>query len=157
MTRKEIVLRVVDYREKLLYCARRESEYCMTDVLPFGEDYVYKNALGTKFFLVKRCVTGVWYVKMVKAGDEPALTLKEITTFEEIYFVNYDSDSDTLTYVYAKDVDSGSYDTPNGLAIDLTKIPKKVISGKLGGFIYEDNIEILTLEELFVLKDLYFI
>ena len=74
--------------------------------------------------------------------------------FEEIYFIDYNSHNDSLTYVYAKDVNSGRYDTHMGLAIDLTKIPKTTIAGNVWTSLHNDNNQILTLEELFVYKDI---
>ena len=84
---------------------------------------------------------------------EPTTTLKQTSMFEEIYFINYNSHNDSLTYVYAKDVNSGSYDTHMGLAIDLTKIPKTTIAGNVWTSLHNDNNQILSLEELFVYKD----
>ena len=125
-------------------------------VPPVGRTYVFKNTLGMKFFLVNRCLTGVLNTKIPEDSYlfKPELKLKESFKIEEIYFFNYTSHNDTLTYVYANDVNSGCYDTYYGLAIDITKIPQYVMLGSEcdDGF-YDYNIEILTLEELFVYKD----
>lgn len=145
MIRKEIVYWFTNYRKNLL-------KPCAPAVLPFTEDYVYKNALGIKFFMVKKSLTGIWNIK---TPDEQEVKLKEVTIIEEIYFIDYDAYWNTMTYVYAKDVDSGAFDIHNGLAIDLTKIPKNTVSGIIGGFnYYDDNVDFLTLEELFVRKDI---
>ena len=145
MIRKEIVYWFTNYRKNLL-------KPCAPAVLPFTEDYVYKNALGIKFFMVKKCLTSLWNIKNL---DEPTVKLREVNLIEEIYFIDYDAYWNTMTYVYAKDVDSGAFDIYNGLAIDLTKIPKNTVSGIIGGFnYYDDNVDFLTLEELFVRKDI---
>ena len=44
--------------------------------------------------------------------------------------------------------------THMGLAIDLKKIPKTTISVNVWEFLNYDNYQILTLEELFVYKDI---
>ena len=134
------------------------------NVIPVGEDYVYKNTLGIKFFIVKKSLVLSLHCKINninKLGKMPDLyeyktTMKKgVITFEEIYFVDYNSDNDILTYVYANDVNSGRYDTHSGLAIDLTKIPKTTISGNIWSSLHNDNNnQILTLEELFVYKDI---
>lgn len=133
----------------------------MPSVLPFNEEYVYKNTLGIKFFIVKKCLATLAHplyheIKSTfEMADffEPTITLKQSSMFEEIYFIDYNSHNDSLTYVYAKDVNSRRYDTHMGLAIDLTKIPKTAISGNVWTSLHNDNNQILTLEELFVYKD----
>lgn len=139
------------------------SKHCMPVELPIGKDYVYKNTLGTKFFIVKKCLQA--QTPQTKHHEnkstfemsdllKSAITIKQTTIFEEIYFVDYDSHTDTLTYVYANDINSGCYDTRVGLAIDLIKIPKTVINGNMFTSIRNDENLILTLEELFVYKDI---
>lgn len=130
--------------------------------LPFNEEYVYKNTLGIKFFIVKKClVTQLYplYHDIKSTFEMPYFfesteTLKYTSIFEEIYFIDYNPHNDILTYVYAKDVNSGCYDTHKGLAIDLTKIPKTTIAGNVWTSLRNDNNQILTLEELFVYKDI---
>ena len=86
---------------------------------------------------------------------ESTISMKTTTIFEEIYFVDYNSENDSLIYVYAKDVKSGCYDTHMSLAIDLTKIPKTAISGNVWTSLHNsDDYQILTLDELFVYKDI---
>ena len=130
--------------------------------LPFNEEYVCKSTLGIKFFIVKKCLvtlTHPLYHEIKSTFEmadffESAATLKQTSMFEEIYFIDYNSHNDSLTYVYAKDVNSGCYDTHMGLAIDLTKIPKTTIAGNVWTSLHNDNNQILTLEELFVYKDI---
>ena len=135
----------------------------MSEVLPISEGYVYKNTLGIKFFIVKND----YYLQAQQQYEsnttsempnflesEVSLSLKKSVMFEEIYFVDYDSHTDTLTYVYANDVNSGFYDTHTGLAIDLTKIPKTIINGNMYTSLHNDENFILTLEELFFYKDI---
>lgn len=135
------------------------SKYCMPGVLPICGEYVYKNTLGIKFFIVKKYLTAEPLYHEIKSTFEKpdffesAVTLKQTSIFEEIYFVDYNSYNDCLTYVYAKDVKSGCYDTHMGLAIDLTKIPKTVIGVNMMTSRHSDDNIILTLEELFVYKD----
>ena len=132
----------------------------MPGVLPIGEDYVYKNTLGIKFFVAKKCLmTLPSYHNIKRIYEMPdffeSTTMKTTTIFEEIYFVDYNSENDSLIYVYAKDVKSGCYDTHMGLAIDLTKIPKTAISGNVWTSLHNnDDYQILTLDELFVYKDI---
>lgn len=123
-----------------------------------SKTYVFKNALGMKFFLVNRCLTGLLDIKISETHlFKPELKLKECFKIEEIYIINYTSHNDTLTYVYANDVNSKRYDTCHGEAIDIRTIPQYVMVGRK----YDDsfdaffdyNIEILTLEELFVYKN----
>ena len=123
-----------------------------------SKTYVFKNALGMKFFLVNRCLTGLLDIKISENHlFKPELKLKEGFKIEEIYIINYTSHNDTLTYVYANDVNSKRYDTCHGEAIDIRTIPQYVMVGRK----YDDsfdaffdyNIEILTLEELFVYKN----
>lgn len=125
-------------------------------VPPVGRTYIFKTALGMKFFLVKRYLTGLLDTKISENYYlfKPELKLKEEFKIEEIYFINYTSYNDTLTYVYANDVNSMRYDTCRGEAIDITKIPRYVMVGsECDDAFYDYNIEILTLEELFVYKD----
>ena len=153
MIRTEIVRWFVRHRDNIL----RNMKYCMPGVLPIGEDYVYKHTLGIKFFVAKKCIMTLPYIKSIyEMPDffESTMSMKTTTIFEEIYFVDYNSHNDSLTYVYAKDVKSGYYDTHMGLAIDLTKIPKTAISGNVWTSLHNDNNQILTLEELFVYKDI---
>ena len=127
-------------------------------VPPVGRTYMFKTALGIKFFLVKRCLTGVLNTKIPKTSYlfKPDLNLKWEFKIEGIYFIDYTSHNDTLTYVYANDVNSRRYDTCHGGAIDITKIPQYIIVGsECYDAFYDYNIEILTLEELFVYKDRY--
>ena len=132
----------------------------MPGVLPIGEDYVYKNTLGIKFFVAKKCImTLPSYHNIKRIYEMPdffeSISMKTTTIFEEIYFVEYNSENDNLIYVYAKDVKSGCYDTHMGLAIDLTKIPKTAISGNVWTSLHNsDDYQILTLDELFVYKDI---
>lgn len=135
----------------------------MSEVLPIGEGYVYKNTLGIKFFIVKND----YYLQAQQQYEsnttsempnflesDVSLSLKKSIIFEEIYFIDYNSHTDNLTYVYANDVNSGCYDTHMGLAIDITKIPKTVISGNMWTSLHNDEIYILTLEELFIYRDI---
>ena len=141
----------------------------MSEVLPISEGYVYKNTLGIKFFIVKNdyYLQAQQQYKSNTTSEMPnflesevSLSLKKSVMFEEIYFVDYDSHTDTLTYVYANDVNSGFYDTHTGLAIDLTKIPKTIINGNMYTYgnrytsLHNDENFILTLEELFFYKDI---
>lgn len=128
-------------------------------VPPVGRTYIFKTALGMKFFLVNRCLTRVLNTKIPENAYlfKPELKLKEEFKIKEIYIINYTSHNDTLTYVYANDVNSGCYNTCYGGAIDIRKIPQYVMVGReyddsFDAF-YDYNIEILTLEELFVYKD----
>lgn len=136
-------------------------------VPPVGRTYVFKNALGRKFFLVNRCLTGFLNTKIPENYDlfksenydlfKPELKLKEEFKIKEIYIINYTSHNDTLTYVYANDVNSKRYDTCHGEAIDIRTIPQYVMVGReydntFDAF-FDYNIEILTLEELFVYKN----
>lgn len=156
MIRTEIVRWFVRHRDNIL----RNMKYCMPGVLPIGEDYVYKNTLGIKFFVVKKCImTLPSYHNIKRIYEMPdffeSISMKTTTIFEEIYFVDYNSKNDSLIYVYAKDVKSGCYDTHMGLAIDLTKIPKTAISGNVWTSLHNsDDYQILTLDELFVYKDI---
>ena len=155
MIRTEIVRWFVRHRDNIL----RNMKYCMPGVLPIGEDYVYKNTLGIKFFVAKKCImTHSYNIKSIyEMPDffESTISMKTTTIFEEIYFVDYNSENDSLIYVYAKDVKSGCYDTHMGLAIDLTKIPKTAISGNVWTSLHNsDDYQILTLDELFVYKDI---
>lgn len=156
MIRTEIVRWFVRHRDNIL----RNMKYCMPGVLPIGEDYVYKNTLGIKFFVAKKCLmTLPSYHNIKRIYEMPdffeSTTMKTTTIFEEIYFVDYNSENDSLIYVYAKDVKSGCYDTHMGLAIDLTKIPKTAISGNVWTSLHNsDDYQILTLDELFVYKDI---
>lgn len=121
-----------------------------------GRTYIFKTALGMKFFLVKRYLTGLLDTKIPEDSYlfTPELKLKEKFKIEEIYFIDYTSHNDTLTYVYANDVNSRCYDTCYGEAIDITKIPQYIMIGNKFYDAFNDyNIEILTLEELFVYKD----
>lgn len=157
MIRTEIVRWFVRHRDNIL----RNMKYCMPGVLPIGEDYVYKNTLGIKFFVAKKCLmTLPSYHNIKRIYEMPdffesTISMKTTTIFEEIYFVDYNSENDSLIYVYAKDVKSGCYDTHMGLAIDLTKIPKTAISGNVWTSLHNsDDYQILTLDELFVYKDI---
>lgn len=156
MIRTEIVRWFVRHRDNIL----RNMKYCMPGVLPIGEDYVYKNTLGIKFFVAKKCImTLPSYHNIKRIYEMPdffeSISMKTTTIFEEIYFVDYNSENDSLIYVYAKDVKSGCYDTHMGLAIDLTKIPKTAISGNVWTSLHNsDDYQILTLDELFVYKDI---
>ena len=162
MTRTQIVKWFISHKENILRDIFIKSRYCIPNVIPVGEDYVYKNTLGIKFFIVKKSLVLHCKInnisKLVKMPDlyEYKTTMKKDVIFEEIYFVDYNSDNDILTYVYAKDVNSGRYDTHSGLAIDLTKIPKTTISGNIWSSLHNDNNnnQILTLEELFIYKDI---
>lgn len=89
-------------------------------VPPVGRTYIFKTALGMKFFLVNRCLTGVLNTKISENYDlfKSELKLKEEFKIEEIYVIGYNSHDCTLNYIYAKDVNSGCYDTYYGLAID---------------------------------------
>lgn len=123
-----------------------------------GKTYMFKTALGIKFFLIKRCLTGILNTKIPETSYlfKPDLNLKWEFKIEEIYVIGYNSHDCTLTYIYAKDVNSGCYDTYYGLAIDITKIPQYVVGGgECDNSFYDSNIEILTLEELFVYKDIF--
>ena len=159
MTRSAIVRWFISHRDNIL--KHIANIHHMPSVLPFNEEYVYKNTLGIKFFIVKKCVVALThslYHEIKSTFEmaeffEPAITLKQTSMFEEIYFIDYNSHNDSLTYVYAKDVNSGRYDTHMGLAIDLTKIPKTTIAGNVWTSLHNDNNQILTLEELFVYKD----
>ena len=97
-----------------------------------GRTYVFKTALGMKFFLVKRCLTGLLDTKVPEYSYlfNPELKLKEKFKIEEIYFINYTSHNDTLTYVYVNDVNSRRYDTCHGEAIDIRTIPQYVMVGR---------------------------
>ena len=162
MTRIQIVKWFIHHRENILRDIFIKSRYCIPNVIPVGENYVYKDTLGIKFFIVKKSLILHCKInninKLVKMPDlyEYKTTMKKDVIFEEIYFVDYNSDNDILTFVYAKDVNSGLYDTHSGLAIDLTKIPKTTISGNIWSSLHNDNNnnQILTLEELFVYKDI---
>lgn len=161
MTRTQIVRWFIRHRDIILRDIHIMSKYCKPGLLPVGEDYVYKNTLGIKFFMVKKFLAAQPLYRDIKSTFEmpdffeSTVTLKQTAIFEEIYFVNYNSHNDTLTYVYAKDVNSGCYDTHMGLAIDLTKIPKTAISGNMWTSLHnDDDGSILTLEELFVYKDI---
>lgn len=153
MTRTQIIRWFTHYRNNILSSIHASSRYCMPGTLPISEDYVYKNTLGIKFFIVKNQVTAEMKMKVNNSKIfEPQLMLKHTATFEEIYFIDYNSNNDSLTYVYAKDVNSGCYDTHMGLAIDLTKIPKNIWT-----FLhrYDDyTVQILTLDEVFLYKDI---
>ena len=159
MTRSAIVGWFISHRDNIL--KHIANIHYMPSVLPFNEEYVYKNTLGIKFFIVKKCLVTLahpLYHEIKSTFEmtdffEPAITLKQTSMFEEIYFIDYNSHNDSLTYVYAKDVNSGCYDTRMGLAIDLTKIPKTTIAGNVWTSLHNDNNQILTLEELFVYKD----
>lgn len=159
MTRTQIVRWFIRHRDNILRDIHIMSKYCVPGVLPVGEEYVYKNTLGIKFFIVKKYLAAQPTYQEIKSTFEmpdffeSAVTLKQTSIFEEIYFVDYNSHNDCLTYVYAKDVKSGCYDTHMGLAIDLTKIPKTAISGNMWTSLHNDDNFILTLEELFVYKD----
>lgn len=123
-----------------------------------GRTYVFKTALGIKFFLVQRYLTSILNTKISETSYlfKPDLNLKLEFKIEEIYVIGYNSHDCTLIYIYAKDVNSGCYDTYCGLAIDITKIPQYTVGGGECDFnFYDSNIEILTLEELFVYKDNY--
>ena len=159
MTRSAIVRWFISHRDNIL--KHIANIHHMPSVLPFNEEYVYKNTLGIKFFIVKKYLVLHCKInninKLVKMPDlyEYKTTMKKDVIFEEIYFVDYNSDNDILTFVYAKDVNSGLYDTHSGLAIDLTKIPKTTTSGNILSSLHNDNNnQILTLEELFVYKDI---
>ena len=124
-----------------------------------GRTYVFKNTLGWKFFLVNKCIT--WFLNTKIPENyylfKPELKLKDEYKIEEICIINYTSHNDTLTYVYANDVNSRRYDTCHGEAIDIRTIPQYVMVGReyddsFDAF-YDYNIEILTLEELFVYKN----
>ena len=126
---------------------------------PVGRTYVFKNTLGRKFFLVNKCIT--WFLNTKIPENyylfKPELKLKDEYKIEEICIINYTSHNDTLTYVYANDVNSRRYDTCHGEAIDIRTIPQYVMVGReyddsFDAF-YDYNIEILTLEELFVYKN----
>ena len=153
MTRIQIVKWFIRHRENILRDIFIKSRYCIPNVIPVGEDYVYKDALGIRFFIVKKSL--ILHCK-INNINKLVTTMKKDVIFEEIYFVDYNSDNDILTFVYAKDVNSGLYDTHSGLAIDLTKIPKTTISGNIWSSLHNDNNnnQILTLEELFVYKDI---
>ena len=159
MTRTQIVRWFIRHRDNILRDIHIMSKYCVPGVLPVGEDYVYKNTLGIKFFIVKKYLaTEPLYHDIKSTFEMPdffesTVTLKQTSIFEEIYFVDYNSHNDSLTYVYAKDVKSGCYDTHMGLAIDLTKIPKTAICGNMWTSLNNEHDCILTLEELFVYKD----
>ena len=134
----------------------RKNTWDKSIVPPVGRTYIFKTALGMKFFLVNRCLTGFLNTKIPENYDlfTPELKLKEKFKIEEIYFIDYTSHNDTLTYVYANDVNSRCYDTCYGGAIDITKIPQYIMIGNKFYDAFNDyNIEILTLEELFVYKD----
>ena len=123
-----------------------------------GRTYVFKTALGIKFFLVQRYLTSILNTKISETSYlfKPDLNLKLEFKIEEIYVIGYNSHDCTLIYIYAKDVNSGCYDTYCGLAIDITKIPQYTVGGGECDFnFYDSNIEILTLEELFVYKGNY--
>ena len=123
-----------------------------------GRTYVFKTALGIKFFLVQRYLTSILNTKISETSYlfKPDLNLKLEFKIEEIYVIGYNSHDCTLIYIYAKDVNSGCYDTYCGLAIDITKIPQYTVGGgECDINFYDSNIEILTLEELFVYKDNY--
>ena len=128
-------------------------------VPPVGRTYVFKNTLGRKFFLVNKCIT--WFLNTIIPENyylfKPELKLKDEYKIEERCIINYTSHNDTLTYVYANDVNSRRYDTCHGEAIDIRTIPQYVMVGReyddsFDAF-YDYNIEILTLEELFVYKN----
>ena len=134
----------------------RKNTWDKSIVPPVGRTYIFKTALGMKFFLVKRYLTGLLDTKIPEDSYlfTPELKLKEKFKIEEIYFIDYTSHNDTLTYVYANDVNSRCYDTCYGGAIDITKIPQYIMIGNKFYDAFNDyNIEILTLEELFVYKD----
>ena len=134
----------------------RKNTWDKSIVPPVGRTYIFKTALGMKFFLVKRYLTGLLDTKIPEDSYlfTPELKLKEKFKIEEIYFIDYTSHNDTLTYVYANDVNSRCYDTCYGEAIDITKIPQYIMIGSTFYDAFNDyNIEILTLEELFVYKD----
>ena len=162
MTRTQIVKWFIRHRDNILRDICIKSRYCIPNVIPVGENYVYKDTLGIKFFIVKKSLILHCKInninKLVKMPDlyEYKTTMKKDVIFEEIYFVDYNSDNDILTFVYEKDVNSGLYDTHSGLAIDLTKIPKTTTSGNILSSLHNDNNnnQILTLEELFVYKDI---
>ena len=99
--------------------------------LLWGRTYVFKTALGIKFFLVQRYLTGILNTKISETSYlfKPDLNLKLEFKIEEIYVIGYNSHDCTLTYIYAKDVNSGCYDTYYGLAIDITKIPQYTVGG----------------------------
>ena len=88
-----------------------------------GRTYVFKTALGIKFFLVQRYLTSILNTKISETSYlfKPDLNLKLEFKIEEIYVIGYNSHDCTLIYIYAKDVNSGCYDTYCGLAIDITK------------------------------------
>lgn len=134
----------------------RKNMWDKSIVPPVGRTYIFKTALGMKFFLVKRYLTGLLDTKIPEDSYlfTPELKLKEKFKIEEIYFIDYTSHNDTLTYVYANDVNSRCYDTCYGGAIDITKIPQYIMIGSKFYDAFNDyNIEILSLEELFVYKD----
>ena len=149
MTRTQIVKWFIRHRENILRDIFIKSKYCIPNVIPVGEDYVYKDTLGIKFFIVKKYLVLHCKInninKLVKMPDlyEYKTTMKKDIIFEEIYFVDYNSDNDILTFVYAKDVNSGLYDTHSGLAIDLTKIPKTTTSGNILSSLHNDNNTII--------------
>ena len=66
----------------------------MPGVLPIGEDYVYKNTLGIKFFVAKKCImTLPSYHNIKRIYEMPdffesTISMKTTTIFEEIYFVD---------------------------------------------------------------------
>ena len=156
----EIVRWFICHRDNILKNIYMTSMHCMPSVLPISEEYVYKNTLGIKFFRVKKSFKAAPLYHTIDNIFEPSnifessVTIKQTSIFEEIYFIDYNSNNDSLTYVYAKDVNSGCYDTHMGLAIDLKKIPKTTISVNVWEFLNYDNYQILTLEELFVYKDI---
>lgn len=164
MTRTQITEWFISHRDNILRDIYFMSKHCMPEVLPISKDYVYKNTLGIKFFIVKKYLQPQVHPKYCDIKStfeipdffESVATIKQSAMFEEIYFVDYDLHTDTLTYVYANDVNSGCYDTHMGLAIDLTKIPKTIICGNMYRSLHLHNDEniILTLEDLFVYKDI---
>lgn len=159
MKRSQIISWFLGHRDNILRDIYIMSKYCAPEVLPISEEYVYKNILGIKFFMAKKClVTQPLYYEIDNAPETPEflesiVNIKKSTIFDEIYFIDYDPGNDSLTFVYAKDVESGCYDACMGVAIDLTKIPKTSISGSLWTF-HNDNNIILTLDELFIYKDI---
>lgn len=153
MTRTQIVNWCNYHRNNIL-----KSTWDKSRVPLVGYSYIFKTALGIKFFLVKRYLTGSLNTKIPEISYlfKPELNLKLEFKIEEIYVIGYNSRDCTLNYIYAKDVNSRCYDTYYGLAIDITKIPQYTVGGgECDNSFYDSNIEILTLEELFVYKDRY--
>lgn len=115
-------------------------------VPPVGRTYIFKTALGMKFFLVNRCLTGVLNTKISENYDlfKPELKLKEEFKIKEIYIINYTSHNDTLTYVFKGVDEIDAYINENNLT---DKVERTEYNGKVSYYIDSEEYDIIRVKD----------